>query len=198
MQSGASSRSGVNFACHRLCGICGRTSGLLGARLTSALEGHTRFMDRPQAAEMPSILLNLRNLAPQPPGWHTLRAACPSWRSAVYKPRNPRASPLFRLLESLYETVKGVSGGSLRVALRLLARSLWTMSSRATSIAATGTQASLASGVGSVPRTMPILRSQAWRRGGRVSCRRGRRGRWARPVGVHGAEDAEVLLLPPA
>ncbi len=27
---------------------------------------------------------------------------------AVYKPRNPRASPLFRLLESLYDTVKGV------------------------------------------------------------------------------------------
>ncbi len=27
---------------------------------------------------------------------------------AVYKPRNPRKSPLFRLLESLYDTVKGV------------------------------------------------------------------------------------------
>ncbi len=26
----------------------------------------------------------------------------------VYKPRNPRKSPLFRLLESLYDTVKGV------------------------------------------------------------------------------------------
>jgi hypothetical protein len=27
---------------------------------------------------------------------------------AVYKPRNPRKSPLFRLLEPLYDTVKGV------------------------------------------------------------------------------------------
>ncbi len=62
---------------------------------------------------------------------------------AVYKPRNPRASPLFRLLESLYDTVKGVSGGSLRGPLRLLARSLWMTSWHGSSIAATGTQASI-------------------------------------------------------
>ena len=27
---------------------------------------------------------------------------------AVYKPRDPRKTPLFRLLESYYETVKGI------------------------------------------------------------------------------------------
>ena len=117
----------------------------------------------------PPMLLSPRDLAPQPPTWHALRPVCSSWRSpsTSLDPANPRASPLFRLLESLYDTVKGVSGGSLRGPLRLLARSLGRRCRTLPRLRRLEREASPASAVASVPR------SSCWHfRASNVGCAR--------------------------
>ena len=88
------------------------------------------------------MLLRPGDLPPQPPAWHALRPACLPWRWPSSINPETRARVRSSGFETLYDTVKGVSGGSVRGSLRLLARSLWMTWWYGSSIVASGTQAS--------------------------------------------------------
>lgn len=93
--------------------------------------------------------------APQslwPGGVDAAPSSPPRSGPAVYRPRQPQATPLYRLLETRFETPQRGMGGALRVSFRILADASME-SSPAISIAAFSRMASRASAARTAART---------------------------------------------